>query len=259
MEKLSAILITKDEEDNIKDCLESVKWADEIVLVDQSSTDKTVEITKRYTDKIYVVESKGICEPDRPFAVSKASYDWVLYVDADERISSSLRDEIAALLKSSDEKKDAYFIPRKTFFLGRWIKGCGWYPSYVIRLFKKGKVFFPAQIFKDGETQADCGYLKEHILHYSYKNIEEYFRKANRYTMLLAETEYKKGLRINLINFLFLFVIKPIYWFFKKYFFLKGFMDGIYGFFISYFTAAGIIITYAKVWELQKKLKNKSV
>jgi len=252
MDKLSVMIITRNEENNIRECLESVKWADEIVLVDQSSSDRTVEITREYTDRVYIVEPKGICEPDRPFAVSRASYDWILYVDADERVSPALKDEIVALLNSGREKFEAYYVSRKVFFLGKWIKGCGWYPSRSIRLFKKGKVFFPSEIFHDGEPLGSYGYLKEHILHYSYKNLTDYFKKSNRYTSVFADGEYKKGVRVNAINFLLLFLIKPFYWFLKKYFFLKGFRDGWCGLFISFYAAAGIFRTYAKLWKKQR-------
>jgi glycosyltransferase involved in cell wall biosynthesis len=255
MEKLSIIIITRNEQENIKDCLESVKWADEIILVDSASTDKTIEIAKEYTDKIFITNPKGFCEPDREFAVTKTSNDWIFYIDADERVSLPLKKEIQNLLSSSENKLDAYFVSRKVFFLGKFIKGCGWYPGRTIRLFKKGKVYFAPVIFTDGKPLGSYGYLKEHILHYSYKNLGEYFTKLNRYSSLLADKEFNSGLRINKINFVFLFVIKPIFWFIKKYFFLKGFIDGMSGFYISYFTAAGMIITYAKVWEKQRASK----
>src|SRR3989338_6835481 len=139
MEKLSVIIITRNEEKTLEDCLESIRWADEIILVDQSSADKTVDIAKKFTDKIYITESIGCCEPDRKFAASLASNDWMLYIDADERISPSLKQEIQDLLGFSGKKFDSYFIPRKVFLGEKWIRCCGWYPSYTIRLFKKNK------------------------------------------------------------------------------------------------------------------------
>ncbi|MBL7196674.1 MAG: glycosyltransferase family 2 protein [Candidatus Omnitrophica bacterium] len=251
MDKLSVIIITRNEENNIRDCLELVKWADEIVLIDQTSTDKTLEIARRYTDKIFITENKGSCDPDRMFAISKTSNEWILYIDADERISDDLRNEIISLLGSSEDKFDAYYMPRKTFFLGKWIKGCGWYGS-LIRLFKKGKVVFSGKIHQDGQPLGSAGYLKGHILHYSYRDLTEYFEKFNRYTSIMAEEEYKKGLRVGKSNFLPLFLIRPAYVMLRKYFWQKGFKEGFAGFFISFSAALGIFVSYAKVWEKQR-------
>ena len=250
-EKISVIVITRNEEKNIRGCLDSVKWADEIVLIDQTSTDKTLEIAGEYTNKIFITEYKGFCEPDRMFAISKTSNEWILYIDADERISDNLRDEIISLLGRGEDKFDAYYIPRKTFFLGEWIKGCGWQMD-LIRLFKKDKVVFSDKIHQDGQSLGRAGYLKGHILHYSYRGLTEYFEKFNQYTSIMAEEEYKKGLRVGKSNFLPLFLMKPAYVMLRKYFWQKGFKEGFAGFFISFSAALGIFVSYAKVWEKQK-------
>jgi glycosyltransferase involved in cell wall biosynthesis len=249
-ENLSVIIITWNEEKNIRECLESVKWANEIVLVDQLSFDRTLEITREYTDKIYITENKGFCEPDRMFAISKTSFEWVLYLDADERISPQLRDEIISLLSGSAEKSDAYYIHRKTFFLGRWIKECGW-DIYLVRLFKKDKVLFTTRIHEGGKPLGSVGYLKGGILHYSYRDLNEYFEKFNRYTTIYAEQEYKKGVRINKSNFMMLLFVKPIILFLYKFFLQNGFKEGRRGFFISFGAALGKFMSYAKLWEKQ--------
>jgi len=250
MDKLSVMVITWNEERNIQECLESVKWADEIILVDQQSTDKTVEIARRYTDKIFITENKGVCDPDRMFAISKTSNDWVFYLDADERVSEELKEEIISLLKSPAAKPDAYYIYRKTFFLGKWIKGCGWYIS-LIRLFKKGKVVFSGMIHQDGQALGSAGHLKGHILHYSYRNLNEYIEKFNRYTSIIAQEEYKKGKRANWLNFMAFLFLKPVYIFAKKYILQRGFSDGFRGFLISFSAALGVFVSYIKLWEQQ--------
>lgn len=250
MDKLSVIVITWNEEGNIRDCLESVKWANEIILVDQQSTDRTLDIARKYTDKIFITENKGFCDSDRMFAISKTTNDWVFYLDADERISEDLKDEILFLLDSPGEKLDAYYIYRKTFFLGKWIKGCGWYVS-LVRLFKKGKLKFSGKIHQDGEPLGSVGYLKGHILHYSYRNLKEYIEKFNRYTSVIAEEEYEKGNRINWLNFSLFFFLKPTYIFLRKYLLQKGVSDGFRGLLISFSAALGIFVSYAKLWERQ--------
>jgi len=250
--KLSVIIITRNEEKNITDCLQSVKWADEIVVIDQSSTDKTVDICKNYTDRVFVVKAKNYCEPDRAVAVEKAKGKWILYLDADERVSSELKNEIMEIVYKDDKGYKCYYLGRKNYFLGKWIQKCGWYPGYVLRLFEKGTVAFSEVIHQDGTTREKCGYLRNDLIHLSYTSLEDYFEKFNRYTTRLAIEEYEKGIKINKRNFFILFLMKPSYLFLQRYFLLKGFRDGFRGFFISFSSALVIFATYAKLWEKQK-------
>ena len=132
---VSVIVITYNEEKNIYDCLNSVKWADEIVVVDSKSTDKTVDIAKSFTDKVYEKEWEGYAE-NKNFALSKTTSEWILWLDADERVTNDLAQEIIKTI-NTDSDIDGYELARKAFFLGRWIKHCGWYPGYVLRVFKR--------------------------------------------------------------------------------------------------------------------------
>lgn len=248
---ISAILIVRNEEKNIKGCLENLNWVDEIIVVDQSSTDTTTEICREFTDKVFVTENKGFCEPDRKFAEEKTKGDWIFYIDADERVSSELIEEIKNTVKS--DKYDVYYIPRKNFFLGEWIKHCGWYPAYVPRLFRKGKVKFPDNIHNDIIPLGTVGYLKNDILHYSYVNLELYFEKFNRYTSQLAKEEFEKKRRINYFNLIWYFFVKPSISFFDKYFRKQGFLDGMRGLLISIFTFLTVFVQYIKLWEIQEK------
>ena len=255
MNKLSVIIITKNEEANIRKCLDSVKWADEIVLVDQSSSDRTVEIAKEFTDKIFVTSEKLCCEPDRMFAISKATHEWILYLDADEQATPELEKEIRQVLSKPQEEFSNYFIARKTYFLGKWIRNCGWYPAYVVRLFKKGSINFSSSIHHDGDLSGKPGYLKANLSHYSYNTLAQYFEKFNRFTTVMAQDKYQKGKRFKRSNFLFYFLIHPFYAFIRKFFILKGFRDGFHGFFISFSSGLVIFVVYAKLWEIQQRDK----
>ena len=251
MQKLSVIMVIWNEAKKIRKCLESVKWADEIIVVDQSSADNTVEICGEYTDKVFIVKHKNFCEPDRPFALSKAKNDWVLYVDADEEIPPELHDEIVGVL-SHTLVKNSYYISRKNIFLGKWIRGCGWYPARVLRLFKKGYAKIPENIHGDILPIGDYGCLKHNIIHATCDKLESYLEKVNRYTTVLAREKYKNGERLTYKNFILKLFILPSARFVQKFFLKKGFIDGIHGLVISYLTSFTALITYVKLWEMRK-------
>jgi len=251
--RLSVVIATQDEEGNIKDCLESVKWADEIVIVDDASKDKTVEICREYTDKIFINASKGRFHKNKNLGIEKATGDWILSLDADERIPEDLSKEIKSTVQ--DEGKLGYYISRKNFFLGKWIRGCGWFPDHIIRLFRKGVTRWPLEVHDVPviDERDKVGYLSHPMIHISYRSLEQYFGKFARYTTKLAHKEHEKGTKITKANFLLLFFVKPLAWFFRKYFLLRGFRDGFRGFFISASSALTIFTTYAKLWEIEHK------
>ncbi len=253
MVRLSIVIASKNEEHNIRKCLESIKWASEIVVVDDLSTDKTVEICKEYTEKIFINDSADGFHKNKNLAIEKATGNWILSLDADEVVTSELKEDILAAVNINPSAVSGYYILRKNFFLGRWIKGCGWHPDYAIRLFRKGSAIWPLEIHATPEIEDKkaVGCLNSFLLHYSYRSFQQYFEKFDRYTGLIAEEEYKKGTRINKCNFFVLFLMKPSYIMLRKYFFQKGFMDGFSGFFISFSGALVIFVSYAKVWEKQ--------
>lgn len=257
MTKISVTIATKNEENNIERCLESVKWADEIVIVDDVSTDKTLDICKKYTQKIFINDSNGNFHINKNLAIEKALGEWILSLDADEVISDELRKEIENSIAADDGKIAGYYIPRLNHFLGKSIYGCGWYPDYIIRLFRKGITNWPLNIHDTPQIKdkSRIGYLKNPIIHYSYTSISQYFEKFNRYTTKLAKEEYEKGVRLNGRNILFYIIVKPIYWFIRKYIFLGGFRDGIEGFFISFSSGLTVFTTYIKLWEMLKNEK----
>ncbi|MCX7716615.1 MAG: glycosyltransferase family 2 protein [Endomicrobia bacterium] len=250
--KVSAVLIVRNEEKKIRRCLESIKWCDEIIVVDQSSVDNTINIVKEYTHNIFVVEPKLICNPDREFGISKAKNEWVLLIEADEVVDKNLQSEIKDLVEKN--KLDIYFVPVKTFFCGKWIKTCGWYPSYIPRLFRKGKIVFQDKIHTNGILLSDkIGYLKNSLLHYSYDSIDEWIEKFKRYTSQYAMEYYEKNLGYNFYNIIKELILKPIYFFVLKYLILKGYKDGWRAFFISLSSALTIIFSYLKYIELKEK------
>jgi glycosyltransferase involved in cell wall biosynthesis len=255
--KLSAIIVTRNEEKNIERCLSSIKWLDEIVIVDQSSSDDTVNICRRYTDKVFVVPNKGFCEPDRALAASKSSNDWLLYMDADEVVSDALKKEIEELLAKGPAYA-SYYIPRKNIFLGRWIRGSGWYPGYVLRLFRKESVKFLDDIHTNPVPLAGYGYLKEHIIHYTCENLNEYITKIGRYSSVAAAQAFAGGARVNVWNFPVKILVLPIIYFTHRFILKMGLRDGVQGFLIASLTARNIFITNVKLWKICRRSSGKN-
>lgn len=248
--KISSIIIAKNEEHNITLCLESqLKCIDEIiVLVDKTSTDKTLEIVKSFNVRYETVEWMGYAKT-KQYAVSLASNKWILWIDADEALTSALSDELLKF-KEIEHQNSAYSVPRKAYFLGKWIKHSGWYPGRVTRLFNKDKASFSEsdvheQLLVNGST----GELKNDIEHYTDPSIEHYFQKFNRYTSLAAEELKRKNKKAGLNDIL----IRPVFLFFKMYIIRKGFLDGLHGFVLAIFSATYVFTKYCKLWELNKK------
>jgi glycosyltransferase involved in cell wall biosynthesis len=248
---LSVTIICKNEEENIRECLESVKWVDEIIIVDSYSIDRTIEIAKEYTDKIYQQEWLGFAK-QREFALSKVSKEWVFPLDADERCSPELKDEILSVIKS-ENKFAGYRIPRKSFFLNKWIKHGGWYPGYQTRLFLKEKTVVADRLVHEGyELNGQLGFLKSDILHYTVTSISDYMSKVNHYSSLQAVEKSKKK-KIKLSDILF----RPIASHIQQFILKRGFLDGIYGLMVTNFDVITNMLTYMKAWELQHKSNKK--
>lgn len=242
---LSVVIITHNEEDNIRDCLESVKWADEIVVVDSFSTDKTVEIAREYTDKIIQREWDGY-GAQKQFALEQTTSDWVLSVDADERITPELRQEIL----STKLDKDGYDIPFKFYWLGRQLRfgGCG--KERHLRLFKRQKAkFTQAPVHEDVLIDGKTGCLKNPIVHFSYKDIADYFTRFNHYSTVEALKKFKQGKRVIFILQIFASILD----FVKRYVLKLGFLDGVPGFLWASFSSFHRLVKYAKLWEMQNK------
>ncbi|MBX3243035.1 MAG: glycosyltransferase family 2 protein [Acidobacteria bacterium] len=245
--KISACIIVFNEESNIADVCETVAWADEIIIVDSDSTDRTAEIARQYTDKVFNREFKGF-KDKHEYADSLASGDWLFWIDADERVTDELKRSIEKLRETPESELPSGFkIARSTKYLGRWIRYSGWYPDYQMRLYRKERSYWdgvaPHQTARvDGSVET----LGGELLHYTKQNLAEHHRVTEMYASLAAEHLKEKGKTTGIFH---LFV-STIAAFFRSYIVKQGFRDGIQGMIIAIFTAYGVFLKYAKLWEL---------
>lgn len=246
MESLSVFIITHNEENNIKACLESIKWADEIVVVDNDSNDNTIKICKEYTDRVFQEEWKGYSR-QKQSALDKTTGDWVLSLDADERLTPELRLEIEDILAYKERLKDGYLIPFKSYFGKKWIKHGGWCPDYRLKLFRKGKGRFgDEKVHEAVKVEGSIGHLKSPIEHYTYTSISDFIKRMDLYTSLFAEDYYKKGKKAKWEQLVF----RPHFTFFKMFFLQRGILDGYYGFLLAILYSYYTFLKYAKLREM---------
>ncbi len=249
MHPISVIIITHNEEENISPCLESVAWADDLVVVDAQSRDRTAELARKYTSSVYTVAWAGFSET-KQFAVDKARNDWILWLDADERVTPELAVEIQAVICGEGKPVVAYEIARKAFFLGKWIKHSGWYPGYVKRLFRKQSARFSSmRVHEQLEINGEVGRLKSHLIHYTDRTLYHYFLKFNSYTTLAAMDMDQTGKKASIIDL----ILRPPFMFFKMFLLRRGFLDGMHGLVLSLLSASYVFAKYAKLWELHSK------
>lgn len=250
MSKLSVVIITLNEENNIRDCLESVKWADEIIVVDSGSRDQTVKICKERTPLVYQVPWQGFGK-QKNAAVDLANFEWILNIDADERVSPDLKDEIQAVLHQESELS-GYFISRKSYFGKRLILHCGWYPDFSIRLFNKRKGRFnDREVHESVELRGKSGYLKHSLIHFTYKNISDFLGRMNRYSTLAANDLFRAGTK----GVVFKMIFRPPATFIKMYILKGGYKEGFPGIILSGLYAFYTFVKYSKLWELNKNAK----
>jgi glycosyltransferase involved in cell wall biosynthesis len=245
MQPVSAALITYNEELNIEEALQSLSWADEIVVVDSGSRDATLEICRRYTDKVIHRDWTGYVD-QKNFAVEQARHDWIFSLDADERASPELCAEIRELaLKGFC--KPGYRIPRVAFFMERWIRHGDWYPDYQLRLFDRncGK-WAGGRVHESVKTSEKPGFLQGEIHHFTYRNLSEYLARLDAYSSLAARDYQQRGRSATLLKLLG----NPMVAFIKAYLLKRGFLDGTPGFAIAVMGAVSVFFKYAKLYEL---------
>ncbi|MCX7798616.1 MAG: glycosyltransferase family 2 protein [Melioribacter sp.] len=243
--KISVLIIAYNEEKNIRECLESVKWADEIILVDAESKDSTVDIAKNYTDKIYIRKWQGYFQ-QRMFSLQQATNEWILSLDADERVSNELRYEIESIL-SNEVDVNGFYIPRRNHFLGKVIKSCFWYPDYQLKLFRKQfATVTNRKVHEAFEVFGKKSYLRNDIIHLTHQNLKDTFRKINEYSTLQAEEKIKEK-KVKPYDL----ILHPISAFLNHFISRKGYKDGIYGLMVSLVHMITNMMTYMKIWELQ--------
>lgn len=246
---ISACIITFNEEKNIRDCLESIKWVDDIVVVDSFSQDNTVQVSREYTDRVFETAWQGHVK-QKNCALDHAKNEWVLCLDADERVSLELREEIERHLSEDDSEFDGYWFPRHSFYLGRWINHGGWYPDYKLRLFKKSKGRWGGKdphdkVILQGRTER----LSGELLHFVYRNLSHQLQTVDSFSTITARGFVSESKTFSLIELLF----RPPFKFFEMYVLKKGFMDGLPGFIIAVASSFYVFLKYAKLWELRKQ------
>ncbi|MBA0915897.1 MAG: glycosyltransferase family 2 protein [Nitrospira sp.] len=258
MSKLSVYVIAYNDEPNMKACLESVAgWGDELIVVDSHSTDRTAVISREYTDKVYQVDFTGFGDL-RNQAVALTTHEWVFSLDSDERMTPELKSEIQLLLDLGPDK-DAYFVPRKNYFLGRWIKHCGWYPDYrQPQLFRKSRFRYREELVHESfDCDGPVGFLKRPALQYPFRDIDHYVAKQDRYSDLMARRMVEQGRKFSFHQML----THPLGSVFKMYVLRAGFLDGMPGLILSGLYAYYTFMKYAKFWEssLAAKVRGETV
>ncbi len=256
MAKISAVINTLNEEKKISRCLASLKgFVNEIVVVDMMSSDRTVDIAKKFGAKVFKHKRIGYVEPARNFAISKAKYDWVVILDADEELSDGLKKYIKNEIKNP--QADYYRIPRKNIIFGKWMKHSGWWPDYNIRFFKKGFVSWNEVIHSIPMTTGrglDVPSSQENsIKHRHYSSVEEYITRMNKYTTIQAKNLNKKGIEFRWRDVL----IRPASEFLRRYFAEEGYKDGLHGLTLSLLQVLSELVVYTKLWQKQKFRKRK--
>ncbi len=244
--KISASIIVRDEEENIAAVCETVAWADEIVIVDSDSTDRTVEIARRYTDKVFNRPFRGY-KDKHEFADAQTSGDWIFWIDADERVTPELREAIAGLRRRDpDTLPDGFRIARSTRYLGRWIRHSGWRPDYQMRLYRKSASYWDGVApHETARVRGRVDTLPGEFLHYTRRDLSEHHRVLDEYTTLAAEYHHKNNRRVRAIE---IFIL-PVAAFIRTYVLKQGFRDGVQGLIIAMFTAYSVFLKFAKAWE----------
>lgn len=246
MYNISAVIIAKNEEKNISKCLESLHWADEIVIVDDYSVDKTKEYALK-CKKVKFYENKFVdFSSQRNFAASKSAFDWILSLDADEIITNELKEEI--LMAIEDDSRDAYNIPTKNFFWGKWMRYGGWYPNYHIRLFRRDKASWERQFDEFVKISGKVGFIKKPILHYGHNTPEETLSKNKKYALMEARINRNQKVKFSWAKLIY-FTARD---FFNRFFIKLGFLDGVLGFKLALFYAYYNALIWFNLYNLEK-------
>jgi glycosyltransferase involved in cell wall biosynthesis len=245
---LSVTIITLNEAEHIAAAIDSVRWADEIVVVDAGSTDRTVEIARSAGVRVESRGWPGYAE-QKNAAAALASHDWILSLDADERISPALADEVRALMRSGPDV-NGYRMPRVTFHLGRWVRTTDFYPDYQTRLYHRQHARWRGLLVHESvEVDGRRGQLQHEIQHHSFRDLADQIDRLNAYSTLSARQMHDAGRRARAWHLL----IHPPAAFLRNYLLRRGFMDGTAGLIISLVNSYGVLLKFAKLWELQRR------
>jgi glycosyltransferase involved in cell wall biosynthesis len=243
-------VICFNEKRNIAECLASLRWVDEIIVVDSFSADETVAIVRLYTDKVHQRKWSGIND-QRNYALSLARHDWVLSVDADERVGSALQLEIESALQDVPADVSGFYMPRLTFYLGSWIRHGGWYPDWKLRLFRKSVAHYAGEDPHDN-VSLSAGRtlrLRSDLLHFTYRSFSDQLRRIDSFSTTGARRIAAAGGRSGFLPML----LHPVGKFLGTYLFRGGFLDGLAGFIISVASAFYVFARHVKLWEATRK------
>jgi (heptosyl)LPS beta-1,4-glucosyltransferase len=247
MPPVTVTIITKNEAEALADALASVSWADEIIVVDAESTDDTVAIARRFTDRVSVRAWNGYID-QKNHAASLASHDWIFSLDADERVTPALADEIRATMKT-EPVVGGFRIPRVSFYFGKWIRTTDMYPDYQLRLYDRRRARWAGMFVHESvSVEGPVEYLKSEIQHHPYKDLSEHLIRMDRYTTLAARQIDARGVRATPRRLF----IHPQVAFLRNYVLKRGFRDGTAGLVISLVNSYYVFLKFAKLWELQR-------
>ena len=245
---LSVTIISLNEEKNLRRCLESVAFADEIIVLDSGSKDQTIPIAREFTDKVFQEPWQGFAR-QKNLAQDKARGPWILNVDADERVTPELKEEILSVIQKESPYK-GFKIPRKNFFCGQWIRHGGWYPNYQLRLYLKvAGTFAPREVHEQVVVKGRVETLKTHLEHFTYDSISDYLKRMDRYSELSAQQYLLEGKKVSWAEILF----RTKFTFFKMWVLQRGFLDGSNGLILAVLYSYYTFVKYAKLKEISKK------
>jgi glycosyltransferase involved in cell wall biosynthesis len=245
--KLTVTVITRNESANILAALDSVSWADELVVVDSQSTDDTVALARQRTARVVVRDWPGY-SAQKNFAAEQASHDWILSLDADERVTPALADEIQALLRDEPPLR-GYRIPRVSFYLGAWIRSTDWYPDYQLRLYDRRVSAWAGAVHEGVEVKGHVGRLRADLEHFPYRDVSHHLQTIDRYTTLAARQMRARGKTVGVGGVAF----RPLGAFLRNYIVRGGWRDGSVGFVVSVLNSYYVFLKFAKLWELGRQ------
>ena len=245
MAKLSIIVLTKNEERNIGPCLESVAWGDELIVLDAFSEDRTVEIARAHGARVHQRPFRNFAD-QRNAALELATHPWVFFVDADERATPELAAEVRRVIERDEPV--GWWVPRRNYIFGRWVRHAGWYPDYQLRLFRRdrGRYDEAREVHELVLLDGPAGCLENTLTHYNYDSLAQFFARQDVYTDYEARIMYRQGLRARPHNF----VLQPLREFRRRYFELEGYKDGWLGLLLSLLMAYYELVKYGKLWRM---------
>ena len=247
-ETVSAIVITRNEEEHIRACLETLSWADELVVLDSISEDRTLELARSYTPNAHQ-RAFDTFPRQRNAALDLAKGGWAFFLDADERATPELGEEVRRAVRNGSHS--GYWVPRRNIILGKWMQHTGWWPDYQLKLFRRDRGRFDESklVHEVPDVEGTCGYLESPITHYNYQRLAEFFSRQDTYSTFEAQALFRRGLRARPQNF----ILQPYREFVRRYVTWEGYRDGLHGFFLSAIMAWYTFVTYRKLARLGRR------